>query len=274
MIKKVEPQKGYETECWSSDAEKRGKLLRETINPHNHDIKVYYPASGGETIISRFIGAGTHIQVNKAYEHGSPFLKRNAKGDLTPDGKPDEDGQRREYKVQWLNVIDYWGDALTIRPSEVLSGIEVYIDKWNDFALRDNPQFKAYIYNLIREGGYVIDCGHQNFFIGINPALFGFEMVLDVEKRSCAKGDPRGLSILKKCSGLYISETLFEADLLIGIVREDRRMARSFALKGWNYTSKIEPRSAKEKLEDAISKTEDPGLAADLEDFLKAFFSA
>jgi hypothetical protein len=273
--KKVKPQKGYETECWSSEAERRGRQLRDIVNPKNLDLLVYYPASGGETIISRFIGAGTQVQVTQRYEHGSPFLKdRDPNSEfsrLTPDGKECADGERREYKVQWLKVVDYWGDAFKIRPPEVQEGIDVYIDKCG-ISFKDNPEFKTFVYNLIREGGYVIDDGKQSFFVEFDPELFGFNMILDREDRPCCKGQPFHLRVFKKNNGLYLPEELFEADLAIADVKQDRRIAEFYASKGWDYKPKTNPREVEEKIKIALDKIEDTKLASRLSKLSQAFF--
>ncbi len=270
--KKVKPQKGYETRYWSREAKRRGRLLRDIVNPKNLDLLVYYPGSGGETIFSRFIGAGTQVQVNLDYVHGAPFV-------TTLDRERDPDGKRREYKVQWLSVIDYWGDAYKIKPPEIQDGIDVLIDKCG-IGFEDKPKFKAYIYNLIREGGYVIVGGPyggafcdaaQNFFIGFDPKLFEFNMVLDKEDRPSCKGEPFHLRVFRKNNGLYLPEELFEADLAIDHVKRDKKEAERYASRGWEYESTVDPIEVEKKIKMVLDKIDDAKLVSKLSEFSQAF---
>src|SRR3989344_1873059 len=254
------PKNEYESECWSQEANERGMLLRQVVNPENKDLFVYYPGSGGETIISRFIGAGTQIQVNNDYHY--PPLNKNKK---VPDGT------RREYKVQWLKVFDYFGDALETRPPEIAGGINVYIDKCG-VQFEHELRYKAFIYNLIREGGYVIDDGHQHFFVGLDPGLFGFSKVLDGRGGSGRKGEPFHLRVFRKFNGLYLPEQLFEADNLIPVIAKDKEYARNSAEKGLNSeVDKGMIETAREKLEAAAGGLENAVLAGKLRKFSEDF---
>ncbi|MBU0629017.1 MAG: hypothetical protein KKC75_07555 [Nanoarchaeota archaeon] len=280
--KKGIPLGEYESQCWSPDAERRWDQLRQVINPTNLDLLTYYPGSGGETIISRGIGAGTQVQVNLQYEHGAPFLVDRNEGvefpvgfgfrDFTPEGKDGPpDGQRRVYPVQWLSVVDYWGDAMKIVPPEIQSGIDVFIDKCS-LGFRENFRFKALVYNLIKEKGHLIDDGEQNFFLGFDPKLVGLDMVLDRTDRSSSKGEPFHLRVFKKNKGLYIPEGLFEADLAVAGVMQDRERARYYASQKWDYTPKVDPIVAQQKLGREVMNIQDTELVKRLREFSREFF--
>ncbi|RMF55755.1 hypothetical protein D6745_01220 [Candidatus Woesearchaeota archaeon] len=195
----VLPQDKYETQCWNAEMARRGQIMRQLINPEERDLLVYYPAAGFDTIISRLIGAGTQVQVEKSHEQCKDF-------DPNPWTPNEWDGRRTEYYVQWLHIIDYWYDAFQLRPPEIHDGFDVYIDK-HGIKISNNTSYKAYVYNLLREGGFLISEGTQNFFVGFEPELFGLEMILNKEDRPSCKGQPSHLSVWAKETGCFCLKT-------------------------------------------------------------------
>lgn len=252
----VRPKNEYEVQNWNEDIVKRGKLFRQIINPDLDDLLVYYPGSAGETIISRFIGARVQVQVNKS-RINVPNIRRST---FNQGQKP----TRREYMVQWLNVVDYHGDAFEFIPPEIMDGVDVFIDKcWAGF--QERIDFKTLVYNKIREKGYLITDKKQGFFDSFDPEMFGLEQALGRDFGvSCSKGGLSHLRVYRKWSGLHLPREIFDADLAI-------TQTRKHFSKRIRYPS-FDLSQAKRRVDVAIEGIEDRYFQRRLRNFSESFF--